>query len=101
MDKVSYLVVNAFIGLVNTMAIDKPDAIHDPALGQRNQSVIFQIFGHGHSPLSPARQQKATSSNPSGATAPGLPSPEKPCCLPSPGCDLSAQAKSKQYYTYL
>ena len=29
MNRVAYMVVNTFIGLVNTMSIDKPNAIHD------------------------------------------------------------------------
>lgn len=40
MEKVSYIVVNAFIGMVNTMAIDNPSAIHDTAIVEE----IFQLF---------------------------------------------------------
>lgn len=29
MDKVSYVIVNAFIGMINTMSLDRPDYIHD------------------------------------------------------------------------
>lgn len=40
MDKVSYMFVNAFVGLINNMAIDKPEAIHNPAITQE----ITQLF---------------------------------------------------------
>ncbi|NUN04651.1 MAG: TetR/AcrR family transcriptional regulator [Bdellovibrio sp.] len=32
MEKVSYIAVNAFVGLINTMAINNPNAIHDAEL---------------------------------------------------------------------
>lgn len=40
MDKVAYLLVNAFIGLANTMAIDNPNYINDPVI----LSEITQLF---------------------------------------------------------
>lgn len=40
MDKVAYMLVNAFMGLVNNMSIDKPEAIHNPAISQE----ITQLF---------------------------------------------------------
>lgn len=44
MEKVSYIVVNAFIGLVNNMSIDKPDAIHDPALIKELHQLFFKYL---------------------------------------------------------
>ncbi|WP_374075283.1 TetR/AcrR family transcriptional regulator [Bdellovibrio bacteriovorus] len=44
MDKVSYLVVNAFIGLVNTMSIDKPEAIHDQAIVNEITQLFFKYL---------------------------------------------------------
>lgn len=44
MDKVSYMVVNTFIGLVNTMLIDKPDAIHDPAIIREMHQLFFKFL---------------------------------------------------------
>ena len=40
MEKVSYLVVNAFMGLVNTICVDRPEALHDAAIVQE----ITQMF---------------------------------------------------------
>ncbi|KYG66089.1 transcriptional regulator [Bdellovibrio bacteriovorus] len=40
MDKVSYLIVNSFIGLVNTMCVDRPEALHDPTI----VTEITQMF---------------------------------------------------------
>ncbi|HEX7672839.1 MAG TPA: TetR/AcrR family transcriptional regulator [Bdellovibrio sp.] len=40
MDKVSYVIVNAFIGLVNTMAIDNPNYINDSSV----LNEITQMF---------------------------------------------------------
>ncbi|WII72794.1 TetR/AcrR family transcriptional regulator [Bdellovibrio sp. 22V] len=44
MDKVSYLVVNAFIGLVNTMSIDKPNYIHDNTVVQEITQLFFKYL---------------------------------------------------------
>lgn len=40
MDKLSYIIVNAFIGLANTMAIDNPNYINDPTI----LSEMSQLF---------------------------------------------------------
>lgn len=44
MEKVSYLVVNAFIGLVNTMSIDRPEAIHDAGIVQEITQMFFKYL---------------------------------------------------------
>ncbi|KHD89183.1 MAG: transcriptional regulator [Bdellovibrio sp. ArHS] len=49
MDKVSYLVVNAFIGLVNTMSIDKPEAIHDAGIVKEIHQLFFKYLDIGSS----------------------------------------------------
>lgn len=43
-DRVSYIVVNAFIGLTNTMAIDKPDAIHDAKVVEEISQLFFKYL---------------------------------------------------------
>lgn len=44
MDKVSYLVVNSFIGLVNTMSMDRPDAIHDAGIVKEITQMFFKYL---------------------------------------------------------
>lgn len=45
MDKVSYLLVNAFIGLVNTIAIDNPNYINDLALLSEISQMFYKYLG--------------------------------------------------------
>lgn len=40
MDKISYVIVNSFIGMINTICVDRPDALHDPTIVQE----IVQMF---------------------------------------------------------
>lgn len=44
MDKVSYMFVNAFMGLINNMSIDKPEAIHNPAITQEITQLFFKYL---------------------------------------------------------
>ncbi len=44
MEKISYLIVNAFIGLVNTMAIDKPNSIHDAGIVNEITQLFFKYL---------------------------------------------------------
>lgn len=48
MDKVSYMFVNAFMGLVNNMSIDKPEAIHNPAIAQEITQLFTKYLDMGH-----------------------------------------------------
>lgn len=45
MEKTAYIIVNAFIGLTNTMAIDKPAAIHDPGIAKEIIQMFFKYLG--------------------------------------------------------
>lgn len=54
MDNVAYIMVNAFIGLTNSMAIDKPSAIHDPALASEITHLFFRYLGLEASPTAPS-----------------------------------------------
>lgn len=45
LDKVAYIIVNAFIGLTNTMAIDKANAIHDPTIASEITQMFFRYLG--------------------------------------------------------
>lgn len=44
MDNIAYIMVNAFIGLTNSMAIDRPSAIHDPALVSEITHLFFRYL---------------------------------------------------------
>lgn len=44
MDKVSYVMVNAFIGMVNTMCVDKPDYINDPGTIKEMSALLFKFL---------------------------------------------------------
>ncbi|MNL33142.1 hypothetical protein D3C87_1550360 [compost metagenome] len=45
MEKVSYIIVNAFIGLVNTMNIDSPQFIHDPGITEEISRLLYNYLG--------------------------------------------------------
>lgn len=45
MDNVAYVVVNAFIGLTNSIVIDKPSAIHDQELAAEITHMFFRYLG--------------------------------------------------------
>lgn len=47
MDKVSYVMVNAFIGMVNTMCVDKPDYINDPGTLKEMSALLFKFLDLG------------------------------------------------------
>jgi Transcriptional regulator len=45
MEKVAYIVVNAFIGLVNTMNIDSPNFINDPGITEEISRLLYNYLG--------------------------------------------------------
>ena len=47
MDKVSYVMVNAFIGMVNTMCVDQPDYINDPSILKEMSALLFKFLDLG------------------------------------------------------
>lgn len=47
MDKVSYVMVNAFIGMVNTMCVDQPDYINDPGTLKEMSALLFKYLDLG------------------------------------------------------
>ena len=63
MDKVSYVMVNAFIGMVNTMCVDQPDYINDPGTLKEMSALLFKYLDLG--PNGAPLDSKAT---PSGGT---------------------------------
>lgn len=44
MDNVAYVMVNTFIGLTNTIAIDRPSAIHDPNLVSEISRILYNYL---------------------------------------------------------
>ena len=44
MEKVAYIIVNAFMGLANTMAIDNPNYINDPAVLSEMTQLFFKYL---------------------------------------------------------
>jgi AcrR family transcriptional regulator len=50
LEKVSYIIVNAFLGMMNTMAIDRPDFIHDQSLIDEVTSLIYKYLDIAASP---------------------------------------------------
>jgi hypothetical protein len=45
MDKIAYVVVNAFIGLVNTMNIDRPSFVNDPGIIEEISKLLYNYLG--------------------------------------------------------
>lgn len=44
MEKVSYIMVNAFIGAINSMCIDKPDSIHDDTVAKELTDLFLKYL---------------------------------------------------------
>lgn len=44
MEKVSYVIVNAFIGMVNTMCVDKPDYINDQGILAEMTALLYKYL---------------------------------------------------------
>ncbi len=44
MNKVAYVMVNALIGMANTMSIDKPDYINDPAIVSEMTALLYKFL---------------------------------------------------------
>ena len=58
MEKVSYVLVNAFIGMVNTMCVDQPDYINDPGTLKEMSALLFKFLDLG--PTGAPLEAKAT-----------------------------------------
>ncbi|MGZ3771681.1 MAG: TetR/AcrR family transcriptional regulator [Bdellovibrio sp.] len=59
MEKVSYMLVNAFVGLMNNMAIDKPEAIHNPAIVQEISQLFIKYLDLDNAPKAAASKATA------------------------------------------
>ena len=64
MEKVSYVLVNAFIGMVNTMCVDQPDYINDPGTLKEMSALLFKYLDLG--PNGAPVENKATATPGSG-----------------------------------
>lgn len=63
MDKVSYMFVNAFVGLVNNMAIDRPDAIHSPGITQEITQLFIKYLDLEHTPTTMTASSNSSQSH--------------------------------------
>ncbi|MGZ3773686.1 MAG: TetR/AcrR family transcriptional regulator [Pseudobdellovibrionaceae bacterium] len=60
MDKVSYMFVNAFMGLINNMSIDQPEAIHNHDIAQEITQLFIKYLDLDFAPSQADAEKKSS-----------------------------------------